>query len=326
MPEALFVRAFDEDQFVVDAAVGDGELWQLPDGRAAFFVRKAGSANGTAAAANDYGVFKTAGEVDLPLTDSIVILDGGRVYWDHSANKAHFEKVNDRDFYAGRAVGDSSGNIVRCELNIDPKPDIDLLRDPCLIVPVGTQAVGAFGYPKMLGGAAFMELTATNEAQKIDMLSVDGFAKGANAIITIVFRVPSDGAGTVVDVSLGIANGTHATDADSITESVFIHLDANATAINAESDDGTTEVPATDTTTDYTEGSAVANRKEIWLDMRNPADVQIYVDGVNVLPATVFNVDASTGPWFLLAHLEKSASTDTYQIVLDRFDARFMEQ
>jgi hypothetical protein len=325
MPEAIYVREAHEDHIQVDAAVAVGEVWQLPDGRAAVFVTKSGATGGVAASTNDYGNFRTLGEMDLPLTGSITILDGGDVWWDHSANLAHFKKVNDRDFYVGRAVGNSSSNTVRVELNVDPKPDIDLLKDPCLIVPVGTQAVGAFGYPKMLGGAAFLELTATNEAQKIDMLSVDGFAKGANAIVTITFRVPSDGAGTVVDVNLGIANGTHATDADSITESVFFHLDANNTNINAESDDGTTEVAATDTTTDYTEGSAVANRKELWIDMRDPADVQLYVDGVNVLPATTFNVDASTGPWFLLFHMEKTSSTDTYQIVLDRFDVRFME-
>ncbi len=62
---------------------------------------------------------------------------------------------------------------------------------------------------------------------------------------------------------------------------------------------------------DVTAGSAVANRFELWIDMRDPADVQLYVDGVNVLPDTVFKLDAATGPLGLLVHLEKSSSTAT---------------
>lgn len=326
MAEATFVRLFDEERIAVAAAVAVGEVWQMADGKAAVFVRKAGETGGVAASTNDYGDFKTSGKYALPLTASITILDGGPVYWDYSENLCHFKKVNDRDFYVGRAVGDSISNTIVVDLNAQPHVDIDVLRDACLVVPVGTQAVGGFGFPKVLGGALSLELTATNEAQKIDLLSVDGFARTANAIIEIAFRVPDDGAGTAADLNLGVANATHATDADSITESIFFHMDANATAINAESDDGTTEVVATDTTKDYTEGSAVANRVECWIDMRDPADVQLYVDGVNVLPATTFNVNVAAGPFFLLAHLEKTSSTDVYRAVIDKFRARFMEQ
>jgi hypothetical protein len=107
---------------------------------------------------------------------------------------------------------------------------------------------------------------------------------------------------------------------------VFIHLDGNGTPINVESDDGTTEVAATDTTLDYTEGSEVANRVYFTIDMRNPADVQVYVNGALVLGSTVFNVSAATGPWRLLVHLEKTASTDTYRVAVDELRARFAEQ
>jgi hypothetical protein len=60
--------------------------------------------------------------------------------------------------------------------------------------------------------------------------------------------------------------------------------------------------------------------------MRNPADVQIYIDGVLVLGATVFNVNAATGPLFLLVHVEKTSSTDTYKLAVDWLRARFSEQ
>ena len=148
------------------------------------------------------------------------------------------------------------------------------------------------------------------------------FAKGAKAIVEGIVNVVSDGAGSAVDVSIGVANGTHATDADSITESLFVHLDANNTNINLESDDGTTEVAATDSTIDYTEGTPF----EVWFDLRDLTDIQIYIDGVLALGATVFKLDAATGPLKLLVHVEKTTGTDTYELDVDFLAARIAQQ
>lgn len=327
MAEAIYVREFDEQRLTLAGAISVRDIWQMGSGEAAVSVGLA-SGEAIAGSSGERYDFETRGKYTVTKATGVVILDGARVYWDHSANAATFRKVNDRDFYIGRAVGDaaSADATLVVDLNADPPYDVDLLRDPCLSVPVGTQAVGAFGYPKMLGGAASIELTATDEAQKIDLLSVDGFAVAANAIVDIEVRVTNDGAGTAADLSLGVANATHATNADSITEHLFFHLDANATAINLQSADGTTTVSATDTTTTYTEGSAVANRKHLTIDLRNPADIQCYVDGVLVLGSSTFRLDNATGPLFLLAHLEKTSSTDVYAAVIDKFRARFMEQ
>lgn len=303
--------------YTAQAGLATGELIQLPDGRAGV-VDKATSSGGltTPFVTQVWDITKTAG---------VVFLDGGRVYWDHSANAATYKKVNDRDFYIGRAVGDaaSASTTARVAINIDPRYDIDILRDPFTTAFTGTQALG--GLALLHRGGLHAVLSSTNEAQKVDALSVDGFATGANAIIEFAFRVISDGAGSNTDVSIGVANGTHASDADSITESLFIHLDGNDVDINAESDDGTTEVASTDTTINYTEGSSVSERVEVWMDMRNPADVQIYVNGSLVLGSTVFDVSAATGPWKLLFHVEKSSSTDTYEIALDWLRCRFTE-
>jgi predicted RecA/RadA family phage recombinase len=317
--EATFLRESGDNRLTADAAIVAGEVYQLKDGRAAVYAGLASAAIG------DRVALQSEGKFTIAKLAGVVLLDGGRLFWDHSANVATFRKVNDRDFYLGRVVGDAASADTTCvvDLNVDPRYDIDLQRDPHLSVLVGTAAAGGFGYPVQLGGAHVLELTATNEAQKVDLLSVDGFAKGANAIVEGAFRVLSDGAGTVVDFSLGVASATHASDADQIAESVFAHLDANNTNIMLESDDGTTEVAATDSTLDYVEGVNVANRVEVWFDMRDPADVQIYVDGVLALGATVFNVNVAVGPLFLLVHLEKSISTDTYKIAVDWLRARY---
>ncbi len=322
MAEARDTRDFGKERLLLAATLDAFQVIQTPSGMAGFHDSP------TAAASGSYVEVKTRGSAKLAKTTSMVLLAGGRAYWDHSANAVSYRKNADRDFYVGRVAIDatSAETTVEVLLNEDPRYDRDIVRDGYISVLVGTSAVSGFGYPVNLGGALVFELTATSEAQKVDALGVDGFATGANAIIEGAFRVISDGAGTVVDVSMGIANGTDASNADTITESIFIHLDANNTTINAESDDGTTEVAATNTTTTYAEGSALASRKEFWLDMRNPADVQVYVEGVLVLDATTFNVNAAVGPWFLLVHVEKSSAADTYKLAVDWLRARFSEQ
>lgn len=317
MPEATFVRDFDKTNVTLAASAGIGEVRQLADGRAGWLDYA------TAKSSGDKVDFKTAGCVAIPKASGVVILDGGRVYWDHSANQATYTTANDRDFYVGTAQGDfGSGDvIVYVNLNVQQRNILDIANDPFVTAIVGTQALGGLGLLRR-GGAHNIILSSTSEAQKVDILTRAGFATGANAIIEAIVNVISDGAGTVVDVSVGAANGTNATDADSITESLFLHLDANNVNINFESDDGSTEVAATDSTIDYTEGTPF----EVWFDMRDPADVQVYVNGSLVLGSTTFNVSAATGPWKLLVHVEKSSSSDTYEIDINRLTARIAEQ
>lgn len=314
--EARKVREAGIEYLQAEASVAAYEVVQLPTGRA-------GVRDAAALSSGNYGEFSSAGEYTLVKTSGFNALKGNRAYWDHSANAVNYKKVNDRDYYLGRFAQDAANSATTCvvDLNADPPYDIDVARDPFATVVVGTQGLNTMGVFRR-GGAHKFLLSVTNEAQKMDILSFDGFSKDANAIIEIGFNVVDDGAGTVVDVSVGAANATHATDADSITDSLFMHLDANNTNINFESDDGTTEVAATDSSSDYTMGS----RHEVWMDMRDPADVQIYFDGVLQLGSTVFNVNASSATWKLLCHIEKTASTDTYEFDLHWLRSHTAEQ
>lgn len=321
--EATFLRGEHDRRVTVAAAVTSGEVWQLADGRAAYLPELTGASSG------DRAAFTTEGQATIAKTSGVVILDGGRVYWDHSANTATYKKVNDRDFYIGRAVGDaaSADTTMTVNLNVDPPYDIDLLRDGALSVATGTAAAGGFGVPALYGGKPGLRLTATNEAQCIDMLSVDRVAISANPIAEFVFRLGANGSTSDVDINLGVANGTSTTDADAITESVFVHIDGGSLNINVESDDGTTEVAATDTTVDATAGSAVSDRVEVWMDMRDPSDIQIYINGALVLGSTVFTLAAATGPIGLLAHLEKTSGTATAgPVYIDRACLRIAQQ
>lgn len=320
MPEATFVRNFDKVPVTLEAAQGSGELIQLKSGRAAYYR----SANNVGASQGDTIEETTSGTVTLPKTNGVVMLDGGEAFWDHSASAITYKPANDRDFFVGTIVGDYSSGDANCQVNLNVRPSwlIDFNRDPFDTVCTGTQAIGGFGEPAMRGGARKFRITATNEAQKVDMLSQAGFAKTANAICKAIINVRDDGSGTVVDVSVGLADDTHATDADTIANSIFVHLNANDVNIYAESDDGTTEVAATDTTIDYTANTPF----EVWFDMRDPADVQIYINAALVLGSTTFNVNASSPTWKLLIHVEKSSSTDTYELDVNEFKVRIAEQ
>lgn len=318
MPEAIFVRDWDKTRIQLAASTGAGELRQLSDGRAGFYQSSVGASTG------DFIIVQTSGQVSLAKTNGIVLLDGGRAYWDHSANAVHFKPVNDRDFYIGTVVGDYQSGDTQVVVNLNAQQEnlIDLIRDAWDTATVGTHAAGGFGDPKPRGGAYKFVLSSTSEAQKVDMLSQRGFAPTANAIVEAIFNVVNDGSGSAPDFSLFIANETHASNADTIAESCGIHLDGNDVNIYAESDDGSVEVAATDTTVDYTAGTPV----EVWIDTRNPADIQIYLDGVLVLGASTFRLDSATGPLKGLIHLEKSSAADVYEVDVNRFVARLMEQ
>jgi hypothetical protein len=247
---------------------------------------------------------------------------------DHSTGLAHFKKVNDRDFSLGVAVGDAAASAteVVVDLNVKPHWLIDLLRDPLMSVVVGTQAVGGLLPAQMRGGSLALNITATNEAQKVDALSVDGFGAAAKAIARFVLRLPNGGSGSASDFNFGLADDTHASNADTIANSIFFHLDGGSTNINAQSDDNTAHaVAATDTTIDFTAGVAVAHRVELWIDKRDPADVRFYVEGARVLPLVAFDVSAFTGTWKLLAHLEKASGTETADAIVDAAAVRILE-
>lgn len=325
MPEATFVRDWDQTRLTLTASLGAGELIQLPNGKAGFTDGTAGYSSG------DKPVLKSSGVVAVPKTNGIVLLDGGPCFWDHSANALHYKQVNDRDFSAGSVVGDyaSGDTIAYVNLNDQPQYLVDIARDAFITSLTGTVAVSGCNIFRR-GGAHNFVLSSTSEVQKLDALAVNGFAPGAQWVVEGAFRVISDGAGTAADINLGIASATHATDADSIAEHLFIHLDANNTNINLQSKDGTTTVAATDTTIDYTESSTLANRVEFWMDGRTKsggtADIQCYVNGALVLGASTFRLDNAVGPLFLLAHVEKTSAADTYELALDWLRVRTMQQ
>lgn len=305
----------DSDVIDITAPTGGytaGQVIQLADGRAGFVL---GLVN---PAAGDRVAVQVGGQATIAKTASIVILDGGEVMWDHSANSGTIPVfVTDKDFYAGRAIGDAASAATTMNVVLNASRDsayITLQKSAFLSLPIVTAGLI---HPGMMGGSFRAALTATNEAMKIDLISEQAFAVASNWIFEAVMTVVETASGAAVDINIGVANATHATSADTIGESVFIHLD-NAVDILAESDDGATEVAATDTTVNYTLGTPF----HIAFDGRVPADVQVYINGVNVLPATVFVLTGATGPLKALLHIEKTSDAATASVLVSKMEVR----
>lgn len=311
--EARKIQSGCTVDWVADADYSAGDVVQLRDGRAA--VVSVDVASGKVVGVHVEGIF------EVQKTASMVVLMGSRLFWDHSANKAHLLHRNDRDFFLGAAVGGgpthitsatsagvsgptiaatAAGTAVRVDLNAKALNEMSLATGfasvPVFTTDFNTGAIG-------VGEGCNLVKGAVNEAVKVDALSFRGMAPGSKAIVDALICVNSD-ANAVSDTSIGLASATHATDADSIAESLFIHLDGGSANIYAESDDGTTEVAATDTTVDYVAGTPFLAQ---W-DLSDLTDIQLYLDGVNVLPATAFKLNNATGPLKLLAHSEKSGT------------------
>lgn len=293
-----------------------GEVIQLSDGRCGLVPQDT----------DDQVTFLPVvdGAKALRKTAGVMFVKGDEVWWSWSNDSATYRPSGSRDFYCGTSAEDVIGTAATVLTNLNARPSykIDLVRDAFESTPVGTLALGGFGL--FYRGGLKLRLDATSEAQKIDALSKESFAAGTPAVVDIVFSVVSDGAGATPDVSIGVASDTHASDADLIAQSCFIHLDGNATPVKAESDDATTDTPATSTGSTYTEGAT--NRVYCKIDLRVPSSVKFYVNGQRVLTATTFDVSAAALAWKALVHLEKTTGTDTYELDLERLTVRTMEQ
>lgn len=306
------------------AAIAAGEVVQLPDGRAGVYAGQ------NAAAAGDPATLYTRGRFAFAKTASIVLLKGGKAYWDRSANAVHFRPVQaDGDFYLGTIAADAASTDTTVDVDLNEKQNLVIewgkgIWDSVTVLTAGTvipnTTTGVCGTDPGGSNTKFT-FSATAEAQKVDALSRAAVPIGIKGVFEARVAIYNIGDNAALDINIGLANGTHATDADSITESVFIHLDGNSLNINAESDDGTTEVAATDTTVDAVDDTYF----EIWIDFRDNTDIQIYIDGVNVLPSSVFKLNAATGPMKALVHLEKTSDDTVADVRVESIGVRTFE-
>lgn len=300
--EATFLNDADTVNLTATVALASGEVIQVPDGRAGVVQGLAGIAAGAQASVLVRGV------VTVAKTTAINILAGGRVYWDRSAGKAHF-RPQSGDFYMGTVYEDSLAAATTVTVVLNEKQrnlvEFDGAPNGTLWTLGATLGLGVTAAtPAARTILAFDAVAEAAMAAMYPANAVDHAPLADGPICEMKVAVFDIGDNAALDINFGIANESHATDFDTVAEQVTFHLDGTALAINAESDDGTTEVASTDTTVVAVDDTYF----EIWIDARNPADVQLYIDGVNVLPASVFNIAAATGPLFPIVYMEKTSN------------------
>ena len=88
-----------------------GDVFQLPDGRAAVVP-----------ADTDSGlpfIPEVSGSREFDKSSGVTFLDGDEAWFDHSARTVTYKPANDRDFYLGTVVGDTSATAARVLVNVN---------------------------------------------------------------------------------------------------------------------------------------------------------------------------------------------------------------
>lgn len=284
-----------------------GEILQLCDGRAAYVSGLRGLSSGERAA------LQTAGQVTVTKIATKTVLAGGKLYWDRSASSATPIKTSD-SFFIGVAVDDAAktATSVVVDLNVEPRYLIKLGEGRWTNAATDGEGVSlvAEGSPELK-----LSFDAVSEVAMAALYSADTVPVADGPIFEGKVAVYDKGDDDALDINWGLANATHGTDADSITESVFFHVDGNATTLSAESDDDTAEVNATDTTLEAADDTYA----EYWIDARDLTDIKLYVDGVQVCDGTTgdsktFKLNNATGPIFPIVHMEKTSDDTTADV------------
>lgn len=296
------------------AAGASGQVIQIADGRAAVVV--GANAASDAYASGDLITVAVGGVYTVAKTASVVMLDGQQVYWDRSANSATYRQQSG-DFALGVAVGDaaSADTTMKVDLNARPVYRIELGQGQWTNGATNGLGVTATG----LGGTELtLSFDAVAEAAMAALYSVDTVPVADGAIWEGEIAIYDIGDDAALDINFGLANATHATDFDTVAESVVFHLDGNALDVKAESDDGTTEVAATDTTVNAVDNTYA----HYMIDARDPASVKLYIDGVRVLSGSTFVLTDATGPLFPIIHVEKTSNDTVADVRVRRMTVR----
>jgi hypothetical protein len=287
-----------------NAALEPGDVLQAWNGQAGVRTGTLDSASG------DVVSLAVSGEWKCLLTDSIAVLNGTQLWWDESANRAHIKY--------GAALGVATADVtagtdqyVTFTLN-GKRAFVSSLQGPQQDSFTITETNG-LGVTVRPGGVVRAQFDNTSEAATASVLGTVGLPSSDKWIWEGILNIIDDGT-SVIDINFGMANAAHATDFDSVTENCVFHFDGGSLNILAESTGGGADVSATDTTVDHVLGTPT----HFWIDARQDADLQLYVNGVLVLGSTVFRLDTATGPLYPVFMVEKTTATETCDIeILD---------
>ncbi len=301
MAEANYVQ----DGYIIDwtptAAVAAGEVIQLKDGRAGVAV--------DAIAAGALGAVQVRGIVSVLKSITQTMLVSNKVFWDTSASKCNLLHGGSTDFFLGTVVDDATYTATTVKVNLNAKPAYTLaLSDGFWAVPIPAITANPQGMMFGHGNGVSMAFDTAAEAEKFDALSTNAIATSTPGVLQALVCINLNGDNAAFDFNVGLANESHATNADTITSSLFLHTDGAALTLNIESDNAAAEVAATSTTISAVVGTPFL----VTWDLRSWSDIKCYINGLRVGDGTTGSAVTMTlagvaGPLKLLAHMEKTA-------------------
>lgn len=294
-------------------ALSNGQVVQTPDGRAAVY-------NGLRAAeANDYVTLFTGGVRDVTKSTSVAFLPGQEVWWDIANNRATYRlaALATASFYVGLAIegATAAATTIKVAMNQQPAYLIDTNVMNGEWAANGTLGLGV---TRSVMGEITLAFDAVAEVAQAELYSTRNVDVDDKPIWEAEVAIYNIGDAAALDIDLGMASATHASDFDAIAAFVAFHLDGNSLNINAHSDDATTDVAAVDTTIDAVDDTYLF----LQIDARDKSDVQLYINGANVLPATTFTLAAHTSTLKAIALIEKTSDDTVADVRIRRMTVR----
>jgi predicted RecA/RadA family phage recombinase len=304
MPEAALYQAGDIISFTTVAAVSAGEILQVPDGRAGVAI--ATTLAGGVVSCQITGIHK------IEKTTNEIYVPGQRLYWDASASKVTaVPPITAADFFVGCAANDATASATVAEVELDKDWEGSVDQRSATFAVSSTLTAGDPRVAQVGAGMRFV-LDATNEAQMISALSHKAVALDSDWIF-LAEVVLDAAAGSATDISIGVADGSHASDFQSVATLCTIHIDGGTADILVQSDDGTTDVAPIDSNLNWASATPFA----LAIDGRDPADIKLYVNGIReTATGTTLALAAAASGLKACVHIEKSSSTNTADVTV----------
>lgn len=313
MPEGTMRHDGAEVKMVTAVALSSGQVIQTPDGRAAVY-------NGLRAAeANDYVALFTGGVRDVNKSTSVAFLPGQEVWWDIANSQATYRAAtySTGGFLVGVAVdgATAAASTLKVAMNQLPRYVIDSNVMDGLWTADATLGLGV---TRSVMGEVSLAFDAVAEVAQAALYSTRNVDADDDPIFEAEVAVFAIGDNAALDMDIGLASATHASDFEAIAAFVAFHFDGASLNILAHSDDGTTDVTLVDTTIDAVDDTYLF----VQIDARNKSDIQLYINGVNVLPASTFTLAAYTSTLKAIALIEKTSDDTVADLRIRRMTVR----
>jgi hypothetical protein len=205
---------------------------------------------------------------------------------------------------------DFRGAVATLPVSADP-------ATPWLVVD--TSAAGAPTYTRGTS-VATLKLAATSEVENVCLAFGDALGIDIDDLQSIEMRVRLDAVLTTgTELVFGLGSARNDT-TDSVTANAWFKMvgATSTTLVVVETDDGTRDND--DVATGVTLGTSF---KKFYIDFTGgKSNVEFYIDGVRVAPATTFDMSAYSSGLQPIVQIQKAANTNVNGVIIDYVEVK----